>query len=344
MHAQGSADRWMHAQSSLAAVDPLGTTRLATAEQMTTRDPGEARLEVARMLSAHTLDVTGRPDRFHARVACARLEPLSLVEASYGSAVRLRRAPADSYAAILIPVQGRITVRARHSTMTAEPYRTMVVVGEGDDLDSDWEPGARAIILRIESDALDDAVDLIDHRRGPRLRVLTGPVSGASGFAIYGAVQLLAQTFARAGASGITTAWRRHLVQHTLLTALLAIPHTLEGELGRPDAIRSAVLRRAVDAIESESSADVTVPGLALLLGVTVRTLELGFRREFDCTPSEFLRAARLRRVHEELQLAERESTTVSSVASKWGFSHHGRFARNYRERYGMSPADTLRG
>lgn len=344
MYAQGSAEQWMQAQSSLAAVDPLGTTRLVTDERITTRDPLEARHEVARMLSAHTLDVRGKASGFYARVSCARLDPLGLVEASYGSSVRLRRMATDTYAAIVIPVRGRISVESRHGTLIAEPYRTMVVVGEGDDLDAEWEPGARAMILRIESDALEGAVDLIDHRKAPRLRVLTGQVSGASGFAIYGAVQLLAQTFERAGATGISNAWRRHLVQHTLLTALLAVPHTLAGEIGRPESIRSALLRRAVDAIEAEGSADVTVPDLARRLGVTVRALELGFRREFDCTPSEYLRAVRLGRVHEELQLAEPQSTTVTSIAAKWGFAHHGRFAVSYRERYGESPADTLRG
>jgi AraC-like DNA-binding protein len=219
-----------------------------------------------------------------------------------------------------------------------------VAIGEGDGLDSEWEPGARALILRIESAALNAAVDLVDHRQSGRLRVLSGPVTGASGFAIYGAVQLLAQTFERAGTRGVTAAWQRHLVQHTLLTALLAVPHTLADEIGRPEPIRSALLRRAVDVINAERSGDLTVPRLALQLGVTPRALELGFRRELECTPSEFIRSTRLGRVREELQLAEPDSTTVSAVAAKWGFAHHGRFARGYRDRYGESPAETLRG
>ncbi|WP_167458959.1 MULTISPECIES: helix-turn-helix domain-containing protein [Streptomyces] len=48
-------------------------------------------------------------------------------------------------------------------------------------------------------------------------------------------------------------------------------------------------------------------------------------------------------RAHEELARADARCTTVSAIAGKWGFAHHGRFARAYRELFGESPAQTLR-
>ncbi|WP_278258467.1 helix-turn-helix domain-containing protein [Nocardioides convexus] len=34
---------------------------------------------------------------------------------------------------------------------------------------------------------------------------------------------------------------------------------------------------------------------------------------------------------------------TVGEAASRWGFTHLGRFAAAYRGRYGVAPSDTLR-
>jgi transcriptional regulator GlxA family with amidase domain len=56
-----------------------------------------------------------------------------------------------------------------------------------------------------------------------------------------------------------------------------------------------------------------------------------------------YLRQIRLTRAHEELRQARPGRTTVALVAHRWGFSHLGRFAAAYRERYGVAPSGTLR-
>ena len=95
--------------------------------------------------------------------------------------------------------------------------------------------------------------------------------------------------------------------------------------------------------VAAEQHADRTVLDLAAELGISLRTLEIGFRRELHTTPHEYLRTSRLARVHEELARADAHRTTVSTVAYKWGFANPGRFARAYREMFGESPAQTLR-
>ena len=34
--------------------------------------------------------------------------------------------------------------------------------------------------------------------------------------------------------------------------------------------------------------------------------------------------------------------TTVKEVATRWGFSHLGRFSRDYQRRFGEAPSETL--
>jgi AraC-like DNA-binding protein len=60
-------------------------------------------------------------------------------------------------------------------------------------------------------------------------------------------------------------------------------------------------------------------------------------------SPTEYVRHVRLRYAHRELLVADPATTTVEAVAHRWGFTHRGRFAAQYRDRYGVRPAGTLR-
>ena len=55
-----------------------------------------------------------------------------------------------------------------------------------------------------------------------------------------------------------------------------------------------------------------------------------------------YVREARLDRVRNELRRSGGEAN-VTSVASQWGFTHLGRFAVDYRHRFGESPSQTAR-
>jgi AraC-like DNA-binding protein len=80
---------------------------------------------------------------------------------------------------------------------------------------------------------------------------------------------------------------------------------------------------------------------LAIIGGVTARSLQYTFRRHRGCSPMEFLRRIRLERVRNELVHATPD-TTVTSAAMRWGFLHLGRFAAEFRARFNESPSETL--
>jgi transcriptional regulator GlxA family with amidase domain len=86
-----------------------------------------------------------------------------------------------------------------------------------------------------------------------------------------------------------------------------------------------------------------TVEDIAEATGLSVRTLQEGFRRFLDTTPMSHLREVRLRHVREELAAADPTSTTVTETATRWGFLHSGRFSAQYHQRFGELPSVTLR-
>jgi len=111
--------------------------------------------------------------------------------------------------------------------------------------------------------------------------------------------------------------------------------------LGADRTRRREALRRAV--AHSESRVErISVPQLAEAAGVSQRALEYAFREGLGMTPLQFLRRARLAGAHRALRSAAPGSTTVTTVALKWGFRELGRFAVEHRRMFGVSPSQTL--
>jgi transcriptional regulator GlxA family with amidase domain len=102
-------------------------------------------------------------------------------------------------------------------------------------------------------------------------------------------------------------------------------------------------VRRAMDLCDQGGHSTVTVTGLAEAAGISVRALQEGFRRYVGMTPTEYLRESRLRHVRAELlDGPTAEARTVADIAYRWGFTHLGRFAHDYRVRYGELPSETF--
>ncbi len=86
----------------------------------------------------------------------------------------------------------------------------------------------------------------------------------------------------------------------------------------------------------------MTIQSIAEQFKVSDKTLESSFKSLLGITPKRFMRLLKLNKAHEDLQLADVQTTNVSDVAMKWGFSHFGRFAKNYKALFRVLPLETL--
>lgn len=104
----------------------------------------------------------------------------------------------------------------------------------------------------------------------------------------------------------------------------------------------SETVARAVAFIEERARDDIGVADIAAAAFVTVRAVQLAFRRYLDTTPLGYLRQVRLERAHQELTEADPDRTTVTAIAADWRFTNASRFSAYYRAAYGVSPTQTL--
>ena len=122
---------------------------------------------------------------------------------------------------------------------------------------------------------------------------------------------------------------------------------------GRPgastdrDLLRAEQRRRLMERAEEYLRAHLAQPfalgAFADAVGVSHRMLEYHFRRSYGVSPLAWHRSMRLDAVRRDLRLARRRGESVTTVALRWGFTHFGRFAEEYRRLYGERPIDTLR-
>ena len=126
------------------------------------------------------------------------------------------------------------------------------------------------------------------------------------------------------------------------VSLLETVPHLA---LRPPTEVTVAVnarTRTAVEYLVANAHLPIRTEDVAAAAGMSLRSLQTAFRREFDVTPADYLRAVRLDRVRDDLRDADPGRTTVGDVARRWGFGHLGRFAAGYSRRFGEYPSATL--
>jgi AraC-like DNA-binding protein len=132
--------------------------------------------------------------------------------------------------------------------------------------------------------------------------------------------------------------------QHFVITSLLmSQPPSFSIALARLDKhVTTREVKRAIDFIHANLDMPITIKDIIDVTGVPGRTLFKHFRDYQGVSPMQYLRNARFDRVRRAL-LAAGTHASVTMIAMEAGFMHMGRFAVEYRQRFGESPSETLR-
>ncbi|SMH50248.1 AraC-binding-like domain-containing protein [Rathayibacter oskolensis] len=140
-----------------------------------------------------------------------------------------------------------------------------------------------------------------------------------------------------------SSALLRHEANRTIAVALLdTFPHASLSAPGDLSVPRSGRLRQAIEYMYANAHLPLRTETIAEEAGMSLRTLQSEFRREFGFTAVDYLRRIRLDAVQKELRAGDSGVVSVSEVARRWGFAHLGRFSASYALRFGERPSTTL--
>lgn len=310
-----------------------------------TESPDAAREALKRHFYPIELGLLDRAAQFSLALTTVRLGALTLGIARSGSEISLACDELASYH-VNIPVTGAASSRQAGIQLVATPSCGVIFMPTGRAEIDRWTAGSTQLCLKIDRRALE--TELREQLGLPVVQAvrfeLGMPLATPALRGWLSVVRMLAQELDQPGglaAQPVLAADIQHLVIAGLLTSHR---HDYsEALLGpRPPAPPRAV-RLVVELIEEQPGHPWTVSQLARAAGVSVRALEAAFQRSVGDTPRSYLRARRLDAAHRELTAAEAGAATVTDVAHRWGFGHLGRFAEQYRRRFGVSPSVTLR-
>lgn len=127
-----------------------------------------------------------------------------------------------------------------------------------------------------------------------------------------------------------------------LVTAVCASDRGLPRAPAGSVAQKAHHARRARDFMETKRHEPLALTDLGAAVGVSVRTLQYAFQDYFGVSPGRFHTLQRLAGARSELQRADPSETSVTDIATHWGFFHLGRFSRAYDSQFGELPSKTL--
>ncbi|MEU6785036.1 AraC family transcriptional regulator [Nonomuraea angiospora] len=308
-------------------------------------DLDEVRGEVAKVFCPHRLDLAGDADLLSARFNSVQLGSVRVSYLDYGAGVHIEPGDLDTFFLVMIPLAGRSLIRVGDkeivstSSLAALPSPTR-------HLDMRWAAGCPQLVVKFERTSIERSLEqmLGEQLDGPvvfdpGMDLTTGWTRSWRGMADL----LVGEAERDDGLTGHPLAIA-HL-ENALITLLLTMQPSnyLERLMApRPPALPK-VVRRAMEFVEGHAHLPLTTADIAGAVAISSRSLQEGFRAHLGLTPMALLRQVRLARVHDELRTADPARATVTTVAARWGFLHQGRFAAQYRERYGQPPSETLR-
>jgi AraC-like DNA-binding protein len=143
------------------------------------------------------------------------------------------------------------------------------------------------------------------------------------------------------GGLPLTGAARRAFDEFLLTLLLQYHPHNYSEDIAAEvPTLVPGLVRRAERYMADNAKAPITVSDVAAHLGVSIRSLQAGFRQWRGTQPHLVLRDIRLRCAREDLRLGE---ASVTEVAMRYGFANLGRFSGYYRSAFGEHPSTTRR-
>ncbi|WP_229070282.1 AraC family transcriptional regulator [Actinoplanes sp. DH11] len=310
-------------------------------------DVEQSRAFLSRYYYSNFVDVLNWKHRWRSRFDVSPAAAVTVGDLQFGTDVRIRFGELGAYH-VNLPVTGSLTWRQGRGAPRQATARTAAVFRPvGETSLERWGGDCRLLAVKIERAALEDQLTrLIDTPvRAPIELAPTIDLTRAPGTSWLRLVRLMAADAAQPQGLLHNPVVGAQLQEALIAGLLSAADHPYRERLERPSPVTAApgAIRRVVDAMRAQPGRPFTAADLALVAGVSVRSLQESFRRYIGMSPMAYLRQVRLARVHEDLRQADPVLHTVTGIAYRYGFLHMGRFAAEYRAQYGVPPSDTLR-
>ncbi|QYF95219.1 AraC family transcriptional regulator [Massilia sp. PAMC28688] len=305
------------------------------------RDLAQTRSLVGTVMKPHDLQVRGSGQQVNARMHHMAFGGVSLNRLKYGADVEIEPGPLGDFYLVQMPLDGHALITSGTQRVGSNPD-VASVLSPCDSTVMHWSGDCDQLMVRIDRLLVDRAAGALSGRLEPET------IRFQLGFRWRECPpwRCLVQYLNDCASHPFDPCQYRllvaHLEQMVVATLLAAQPH----DMRQPDTVRcTAVLPRHVKRVQeflrANAGEPVSADQMALVAGVSLRSLYAGFKEYCGVSPMQYLRTLRLDGARQAL-LSE-PNCHIATIAMRWGFAHLGRFSVEYKERFGESPSQSLR-
>ena len=308
---------------------------------MRSSDPELVRDRLFGVFGANGFDLNRSSNAFSATANHLQIGGLGLSYCDYASDVSIHFGEA-SFVRQIFNIEGIGRYAAGSQVGAIAPGSCTPILRAQTPLKLDFKSGYRQLILRIEVAALRRNLGaLIGQEIGRQL--VFDETSGRQPAMEALRLRLFhfAHDFNARGQffSDIAAAEVERMV---IMKFLMCHRHNYTHHLLRePLPVSATAVKLVEEYIEANWDKPIDIEMLAVISGISARSLFRQFRKTRGYSPADFVKRVRLGRARHMLENANSESSVIQ-IALKCGFQNAGHFARDYRITFGELPSATL--
>lgn len=316
---------------------------------LSSTDIDDLRHELGRQFTPHELNVTKKRAKINSHVCSCSINNIGLSSFSYGEGSPIQAAVNEGQCSDVISLNfltsgsGRLVQHSESDDISANQG---LVIDMAKPFKLDLQGYSGAALVFSHDTLRRHARSLIGEKAGDiaiqlsKSVDLTTPAGRTLKRAVdYAMNEMNGELGALNNPISLTN------LENYLLTQFLTLhPNTLmeAAESDSNPVVMPRHLKRARDYIHAHADEKITLEALATYAGCSYRTLQNIFGKVLGMSPMEYLRAARLEGLHNELLNTDNKQRTVAEIANQWGFIHMGRLAQLYKKQFGVLPSDTF--
>nr|WP_221214667.1 AraC family transcriptional regulator [Novosphingobium hassiacum] len=298
---------------------------------------------LSRQLSRHSFDCSPGI-RLDARVYSAEIGSIQIVDLQYGADVGVSAELGDDHILVHLALDGETTMWANHGKIILRRDE-MIVSSPGTPLRVEMTPQCRHLAVRLPVATCTEYLSRELHIP------VSHPLEFYSGNHAARELPLVWREMIhhisaqlRLGPSIMASRRLKRQYEMVLAEVLLGnYTNSYSEQIAlHGNDISPRHVRRAREIIHQSLDDTISINALATQVGVSVRSLQNGFRDFLGLTPLEYVRRHRLERLHAALMVGSGD-TSVTELMLECGIVNFGRYAQYYRQQYGCLPSETLR-
>jgi AraC-like DNA-binding protein len=324
-------------------IDPLKHLSSQTGYRYSSSQLDDVQLHMSAKYLPHRLRHRGAAQRFHFETAWVPFGGLSLNMTRYSDEVEVTSDEPGDFVALQFSLAGQCAVGAGSAQHEVSPA-SVWVMDSRKPIYQRMAAGYVQLNVQFKLDALQRflAQELGEgHRLGLRFR--DGMIDLRSNDSSARYFAYLFREAVQADSGSATPLLRRQLERSAMAALLELVSVDDTGDLAIADLRqRPHFVRSAEKYIRENATEDLTIQDIADYARISERSLYQGFNRFLGMSPMQYLKNYRLE-LARHLLSGGKDARFVTDVAMSLGFTHLGKFAGDYKRRYGETPSQTLR-